>query len=140
VGRAGWGGRALSLPSTLSMDRALPSGPPRRANGGEALRVGQAFQHTPCCLTVNPATRFFRCIYKGFNAFLWGKLGGKSYKTKAAHMCPYLGTFSTGVGENRRRAFVTPRTLIKCLNTGSQKVRKYRGMPSESVKHFRCVA
>ena len=34
----------------------------------------------------------------------------------------------------------TPRTLIKCLNTGSQKGCKYRGMPSEIVKHFRCVA
>ena len=43
-------------------------------------------------------------------------------------------------GRDSRRGEGPPRTLIKCLNTGSQKVRKYREMPSESVKHFRCVA
>ena len=32
------------------------------------------------------------------------------------------------------------RTLINCLNTGSQKARQCRGMCSESVKHFLYVA
>ena len=33
-----------------------------------------------------------------------------------------------------------PRTLINCLNTGSQKARKCRGMCSENVEHFLYVA
>jgi hypothetical protein len=42
---------------------------------------------------------------------------------------------------SRRAPISTPsRTLINCLNTGSQKARKCRGMCSENVEHFLYVA